>query len=536
MKKIPLLILFYLIFIIPNFIYTQDVTCQLIVPSVMPSMISKWQRNPSLIRLILTNNTKMTIGNIKLFGKLTDLKKSETPVATFETGPIQDLGAFEKRTLSGMSVINMSKVDIDAEYESRAGATGRIPEGNYKLCIEVRNNPDLPFCDCDNNYVMFLVITPDPVNLILPLDEDSLTYNKFPVFTWTPVTTAGIQPEIVKYKLKIVPVFEGQSLRDAVDKNPIIIDKKLSNTTYQYHPSDPPFALYPTAIGFAWRVEAFNADDGSPATRNDGYSEPRWFYIRKEKLPKPPRGPQEQIDLSIKNWNKYYGINVKAVSWSYEGEIKNEIQRNQILQEMTDPEKAWFPSGNVLKPDSITAWRITDDKSVKEDEISKWRNEVDRKIKVGHHIFRLKWTKARQKFMSICISDDDSLIYDSMLFNIMLVEEHHSCLYVNIKKLSLLSLGKISMCINIECKNGVIIKCLEPKVYLEYMDRGDFHKRITQNSQNCCTVEYCYAFVLGFQRIKTSSDGFSFEVEGSKFLGTHVLQNNKFQSGCCSGN
>ncbi|MEJ5261521.1 MAG: hypothetical protein WHT45_02495 [Ignavibacterium sp.] len=112
---------------------------------------------------------------------------------------------------------------------------------------------------------------PDPPTLISPVDNEVVT-TPFPNFIWTPVT--NIPPgTIIKYKLKICPIFEGQTPRTAIESNPVLLEKdNLQTSSYIYLPSDLPFNYFPNTTGFVWMVQAFN-QFGVPATRNDGKSE-----------------------------------------------------------------------------------------------------------------------------------------------------------------------------------------------------------------------------------------------------------------------
>lgn len=121
---------------------------------------------------------------------------------------------------------------------------------------------------------------PDPPTLISPIDNEIIT-TPFPNFIWTPVT--NVPPGlIIKYKLKICPVFEGQTPRTAIESNPVLLEKdNIQTTSYIYLPSDLPFNYFPNAIGFVWIIQAFN-QYGMPATRNEGKSELGTFRVSGE--------------------------------------------------------------------------------------------------------------------------------------------------------------------------------------------------------------------------------------------------------------
>ncbi len=150
-------------------------------------------------------------------------------------------------------------------------ATNSIPEGNYQFCVRLFDAAGNSLSStgevCSNIFVMI----PDPPTLITPIENEIIT-NQFPNFVWTSIINSprGI---IINYKLKISPIFNGQSPRTAIESNPVLLEKNnISTTSYQYLPSDLPFNYFSNAIGFVWMVQAFN-QFGVPATRNEGKSE-----------------------------------------------------------------------------------------------------------------------------------------------------------------------------------------------------------------------------------------------------------------------
>jgi len=77
----------------------------------------------------------------------------------------------------------------------------------------------------------------------------------------------------VRYTLRIVPVFYGQTPRTAIDGNPVLFEKfGISGISYQYSPAQPQFSLFPDAVGFVWQIQASDLQN-KPAARNNGKSE-----------------------------------------------------------------------------------------------------------------------------------------------------------------------------------------------------------------------------------------------------------------------
>ncbi|MBK9248543.1 MAG: hypothetical protein IPM69_10625 [Ignavibacteria bacterium] len=77
---------------------------------------------------------------------------------------------------------------------------------------------------------------------------------------------------MIRYKIRVVPVYSGQNERFAIDYNPAMYEKITTATSIRYGQDGALFSMYPMAIGFAWQVQALT-ERNEPATRNDGKSE-----------------------------------------------------------------------------------------------------------------------------------------------------------------------------------------------------------------------------------------------------------------------
>jgi hypothetical protein len=89
------------------------------------------------------------------------------------------------------------------------------------------------------------------------------------------VRCAGAMPQ---YKLTIVPVFNNQTPRDAIDRNTPIFQGISPVSSLVYDPSRPALVLPGGASSFAWQIQAQDAH-GMPVTRNEGKSE-AWTFTQ----------------------------------------------------------------------------------------------------------------------------------------------------------------------------------------------------------------------------------------------------------------
>lgn len=264
-----------------------QVNVNLIIRTPTPSSITEWEKDPSILQISIINSSDNDFPNAFFSFRIINEKGEviaesnkndrRIPRVNIPAGPPKGSGT---AVFNGTQVINSNAITINEKIRSVVSATNSLPEGNYQACVILYDQNGNEISSFGESCGNFFVLIPDPPSLISPIEEASIS-NNFPVFTWTPVINAP-PGTILKYKIKIAPRFSGQSYRDAIDHNPVLMEKnEILITNYQYMPSDPSFDLYPNAIGFVWQIQAFN-QTGSPASRNEGKSEIGSFKLHDE--------------------------------------------------------------------------------------------------------------------------------------------------------------------------------------------------------------------------------------------------------------
>lgn len=253
----------------------------------MPAEISEWQTNPALVQIIITSlpgtpefpsaRCEFVLRNADNQQAVVSTKTNHPSLPRF---PISAGPSTQIRF--GRDIVQMNSLNINQEYQTNFLATNSLPEGNYEFCLEIyddRSNQLIYSSTLQGICTPFIIVVPDPPSLILPADEDVILSN-YPVFSWTPVMLGDGSP--VRYNLKIVPLFEGQNARFALDYNEVLAEvKDIQSNSYMYSPTERPFIHYPQAIGFAWQVQAVSLQ-GFPVTRNNGKSELFTFFLTKD--------------------------------------------------------------------------------------------------------------------------------------------------------------------------------------------------------------------------------------------------------------
>lgn len=237
-----------------------------------------------------------------------------------------------------------------------------------------------------------------------------------------------------------------------------------------------------------------------------------------------PQAARQRIDTALKNWNTNYGANVIAVSWSYESTITTEQQRLDALNEITDPAKAWLPTGDYTVASSVSAQRIIEDTSIKQPVIDSLKTVLNSQFKIGHYKVRVNWLKGTQSFTTLLIANDSVPVYDNMFGNIALVSQEVNSLVAVTKQCLNLTIywiwggvrGKITASVTTNCDaNGYVISC--DKDCFAYCTLGEAKIECTTQivgNGRCCQLSYSWAWAVGFKSIKVKVGGGGFEIVG----------------------
>lgn len=272
------------IVIMSNLNLLAQVDVKMILRNPIPSEINDWVNDPAIFQLVLTNmgndeypncTASFTLTNDK--GKVIASTKANSrylPRFTILKPP-------SVLILYGSQVINVNAFEYDKSIERIVLNTNSIPEGSYQLCVSIYdflgNNITVGGEYCIN----IITQIPEPPTIITPSDSEVLL-SSTPNFRWMPVTNYNPRAVQPSYKVKVCPIFQGQTPRTAIEANPVLFEKSYINTTfYQAMPGDLPFDFYPQVTAYAWIVQAFDSY-GKPLGGNQGRSEVATFRVSKE--------------------------------------------------------------------------------------------------------------------------------------------------------------------------------------------------------------------------------------------------------------
>lgn len=148
--------------------------------------------------------------------------------------------------------------------------TGTLPEGDYTIMLEPIQADPNAFILTKPAVVSFSVAFPDPPIVLAPENRTGVLQRN-PIFTWLPVV-APLQANI-EYRLLIIEMLPGQTIRDAFRANPVQLETDWMPGTSFVYTDD----LLPLKSGkrYVWNVKA-RATNRLPI-RENGHSEIRTF-------------------------------------------------------------------------------------------------------------------------------------------------------------------------------------------------------------------------------------------------------------------
>lgn len=270
----------------------------------MPHSFTEWQRNDkNLVWVEIRNYDPASYPNVRLSGSVKFQNGGRVVASTKDADPSMPRfmvpqrmapGVASVTILRGRECINANAIAIDNQIRAQAITTNSLPEDAFEFCVKLlkEDGTDLTSSGTGDECASFSVVLADPPQLIMPQDQEGLPALTLPRFVWAPV--APVPPgTVITYWLKIVPVFTGQSTRDAIDHNEVLYRAAMPVTAYQYMPSDRAFSAFPGAIAFAWQIEAID-ETGKPITSNEGKSDISQFHfdpqaaLTQPPMPDPP--------------------------------------------------------------------------------------------------------------------------------------------------------------------------------------------------------------------------------------------------------
>ncbi len=264
----------------------------------MPSRVAEWRENESLIRIVVQNTGREQYEGLMLS---VELSKDGRRIARSRNGhpaqPRFSLGPGETRSLSWREVISEEAVEYDGSIRQQVVATGELPEGQYRLCVQVLNAQLRPISPqaCGS----FGIVLADPPVLVSPIGGAQASPT--PLLQWRPSNppAPGLQ-----YQVTVKVRYRGQTPAQAMASNPVRLQATVPTTSYQVPVTEQlgVDAADPNYAGHVWQVQALL--NGRPYGRNRGLSQIEWFVV--PAMAVDPVKPSDGRPIAVVEWEVPY--------------------------------------------------------------------------------------------------------------------------------------------------------------------------------------------------------------------------------------
>ncbi len=209
---------------------TIDVSCPL---GKLPAYIDDWGKNQNDIIIIVHSPSPFQNAHIVFDVFDAQNNRLASTKDKFAMQPMINLqvGAIPLRW---DQLINKNAVSINSEIKDMAARTGRLPEGNFRLCTYMVDQTGKLLRDLSQSCTNFQVKEPTLPIIVSPINHSVYDFHSVPGTIWTPATNTD---NLSFYKVKIFPVYSTQTAEQAVRVNVPLVEsdftQALTDMTWQ---------------------------------------------------------------------------------------------------------------------------------------------------------------------------------------------------------------------------------------------------------------------------------------------------------------
>ncbi|HET9057524.1 MAG TPA: hypothetical protein VFN30_11830 [Chitinophagaceae bacterium] len=274
------------------------------------SRLSDWTINKNIFSVFATDASGLPETRVKFKVEIKDQSGAVIGSTNLATSPIFTIKSGTANIFSAGDVLALPAMQFTGSAKIALAKTGRLPGGNYELCIRAVNSID--FTPVSEIYCINFMVTSYQLPLLMfPANEsevEPVAAKTAIIFRWTPIVPTPT--EAISYRLQVFEVMEKQTPLQAFRANQPLLDKEIKGVTqYVWQPQldfsccgdDDAKAKKETkqdsiepdtdlntwmkqGRAFIWTIQTIDAaNNGFNNGVGDGRSEPFIFFVRKKK-------------------------------------------------------------------------------------------------------------------------------------------------------------------------------------------------------------------------------------------------------------
>lgn len=224
--------------------------------------IADWEADPSIVTLVLSYSGSANVA-FHLDGRIL---RGAARVVGGRSGAFEFVRPSQLLLTTRDGIWQTNSVIYEPALRDQLERTGRIPDGEYQFCVDVREGlPEAPGgALLAQACADFSITAPAPPSLVAPFDGD--TVSGLPLFMWSPVI-AGANAA-VSYHARVAEMLPGQAPVEAIN-NVAQFEADYTVTSFGYPPTALPLR---DSARYVWQVQAVDGA-GQPLGERQGKSE-----------------------------------------------------------------------------------------------------------------------------------------------------------------------------------------------------------------------------------------------------------------------
>lgn len=275
------------------------------------SRLSDWSISKNIFTLLATGGSGLPETPVKF---KVEMKESGAVIGStnLATAPTFIIKSGTANIFNAGDVLSLQAILFTGSAKNALTKTGRLPEGNYELCVRAVNPVDFaPLSEI--SCISFFITSYQLPILLSPVNEsevDVTIARTAIIFRWTPLVPTPT--EATSYRLQVFEVMEKQTPLQAFRSNQPLLDKEIRGVTqYVWQPQldftgsrsddaatekmtgdtskpigpdmEPDLKTNPGRT-FIWTIQTIDRNgNGFNNGVGDGRSEPFVFFVRKKK-------------------------------------------------------------------------------------------------------------------------------------------------------------------------------------------------------------------------------------------------------------
>lgn len=251
-------------------------------------------------------------------------------------------------------------------------------------------------------------------------------------------------------------------------------------------------------------------------------------------VPQPTLSGSDQLDKGIDRFNNYYGGTVYCTGWNFLVDIADEPTRQAVLKYLVL--NSYFPTGSYKDPKTLVPATIADDPSLEAQDLIDLYTQIDNSIDIGDSVGLATFLSADVgAFLNVVVYDANAVVYTPLLGEVRVpgLGGVGGGLAAPSGAVGQAAPGPVDTWsggtsylwgsdaetfdakIEAVCKDGQLIDCTHKcDAASGFLASAEIGCKEVETAENCCKLQYEYAWATGFKSVEVTGGGTGVKVTG----------------------